>query len=169
MLGGLDNRRYRVSQKNRSHVLKCCNSYKRGTRNKKRVNFEKVMKLSFQNAKVQTEIWNGAGNLTWISIGTGNGTRTWNWTGNGNGSRNYLAKINFFQKFQAQVQMGHFKPDLLLKFFWFDPPFKSYHQKKCLPGPTQLLFFSWVTYTMKKSNFFFWLCSLCPRFQRPHH
>ena len=53
--------------------------------------------------------------------------------------------LNFFQKFQAltlsQDKMGNFKPDLLLKFFGFDPPFNSQHQKKCLPGPIPLLFF----------------------------
>ena len=37
--------------------------------------------------------------------------------------------------------MGHLKPDLLLKFFGFDPPFKSQLQKKCLPGIFPLLFF----------------------------
>ena len=37
--------------------------------------------------------------------------------------------------------MGHFMPDLLLKNFWFDPLFKSLHQKKCLPGLIPLLFF----------------------------
>ena len=40
-----------VVRKKRANVLNSCNSYKKGTRNKKRVSFEKFMKLSFQWAQ----------------------------------------------------------------------------------------------------------------------
>ena len=51
---------YRVSQIKWAHVLNGCSSYKKGTGNKKRVSFEKFMKLSFQWA-LKLSIFNSCG------------------------------------------------------------------------------------------------------------
>ena len=67
----------------------------------------------------------GLGLVLGLGMGLGLGIEL----GMGLGIGNYKAKITFFQKFQTlnlrYDKMGHFKPDLLLKFFWFDPLFKS--------------------------------------------